>query len=198
MLSSIETAGRGRLAWLVVGMLLLIPSWWAAVQPAALSVLAWQAETAWSEPWRLWSAAWVHLSALHWAANCAGAIGVVALGWVARVPYRAALSWALAWPLTHAALACVPTVHAYAGLSGVLHAGVAVVAVALIRRPAHTDARIGWAIGAGLALKVLLEAPWRSAVQHPVGWDIPVASAAHAAGAMVGALLAWALLSFRH
>lgn len=178
-------------------MLLLAPAWVAEGQATALPVLAWQAATAWSEPWRLWSAAWVHLSALHLAANTAGGVGVVALGWTARVPRRAALAWALAWPLTHAALAAVPALAVYGGLSGVLHAGVAVVAVELARRTARAERRVGLAIAAGLALKIALEAPWRAAVLRPEGWDIAVAPAAHAAGALAGALCAWGLAARR-
>ncbi len=195
--SSTEPPRSGRLAWLALGTLLLAPAWVAEGQATALPVLAWQAATAWSEPWRLWSAAWVHLSALHLAANTAGGVGVVALGWAAGVPRRAALAWALAWPLTHAALAGVPALAVYGGLSGVLHAGVAVVAVELVRRAARAERRVGLAIAAGLALKIVLEAPWRAAVLRPEGWDIAVAPAAHAAGVLAGALCAWGLAARR-
>ena len=41
--------------------------------------------------------------------------------------------------------------------------------------------------------KLLIEAPWRAAVTHPVGWDIAVAPLAHASGALAGAALAWLL-----
>ncbi|HKX95429.1 MAG TPA: rhombosortase [Methylibium sp.] len=186
-------ARAGPSAWALLGALLLLPSWGVWGDAAAPAVLAWQAATAWSEPWRLWSAAWVHLSALHLAANAAGALLVIALGVAAAVPLRAALAWALAWPLTHAALAAAPALARYGGLSGVLHAGVAVVAVVLWRRTGRGERRVGLAIGAALLLKIVLEAPWRAAVAQPEGWDIVVAPFAHAAGAVVGALLAAAL-----
>ncbi len=193
MPSSAERARAGQAAWALLGALLLGPAWVVQGEPGAAAVLAWQATTAWSEPWRLWSAAWVHLSALHLAANAAGALGVVALGCAAHVPVRATLAWALAWPLTHAALAAAPALARYGGLSGVLHAGVAIVAVTLWRRAARGERRIGLAIGAVLLLKIALEAPWRAAVVRPEGWDIAVAPFAHAAGALAGALLAAAL-----
>jgi rhomboid family GlyGly-CTERM serine protease len=186
-------ARAGPSAWALLGALLLLPAWGVWGDPAAPDALAWQAATAWSEPWRLWSAAWVHLSALHLAANAAGALLVVALGVAAAVPLRAVLAWALAWPLTHAALAAAPALARYGGLSGVLHAGVAVVAVALWRRAGRGERRVGAAIGAALLLKIVLEAPWRAAVARPEGWDIAVAPFAHAAGVLVGALLAAAL-----
>lgn len=193
MRSSAERPRDGRAAWALLGALLLLPAWGVWGDPAAPAVLAWQAATAWSEPWRLWSAAWVHLSGLHLAANAAGGLLVIALGVAAALPRRAALAWALAWPLTHAALAAAPALARYGGLSGVLHAGVAVVAVALWCRAGRGERRVGGTIGAVLLLKVLLEAPWRAAVARPEGWDIAVAPFAHAAGVLVGALLAAAL-----
>ncbi|MEY4909639.1 MAG: rhombosortase [Pseudomonadota bacterium] len=61
-------------AWLGVGLLLVLPSLLIAVQPGlARMALAWVPALAWSEPWRWWSAAWVHLSTRHLLANLAGA-----------------------------------------------------------------------------------------------------------------------------
>ena len=54
------------------------------------------------EPWRLFSAAFVHYSTLHLLANLAGAALVGALGFFARVPRRVVLAWLVAWPLTAA------------------------------------------------------------------------------------------------
>lgn len=135
----------------------------------------------------------MHLSTLHLGANGAGASLVAALGVTARVPPRAALAWALAWPATHLGLLARPEITGYGGLSGVLHAGVAVVAVVLLRRAGRGERRVGLAIAAVLSLKLLVEAPWRAAVTHPVGWDIAVAPLAHASGALAGAGLAWLL-----
>jgi hypothetical protein len=118
---------------------------------------------------------------------------VAALGVAARVPPRAALAWALAWPATQLGLLAMPDITGYGGLSGVRHAGVAVVAVVLVRRTARDERRVGLAIAAVLTLKLLIEAPWRAAVIHPAGWDIAVAPLAHASGALAGAGLAWLL-----
>lgn len=185
---------RGSAAWVTVGALLLLPALVIQGQASAPQVLAWDRAAGWTVAWRAWSAAWVHLSALHLAANAAGAMLVVALGVAARLPPRAALAWVLAWPLTHLGLLAVAGVGRYGGLSGVLHAGVAVVAVALLLRAKQAERRLGLAIGAGLALKLLLEAPWRASVVQPPGWDIAVAPAAHATGALAGALIAGLLL----
>ena len=154
--------------------------------PAALE---WQPTLASSQHWRAWSAAIVLLSALHLAANLAGVALVAALGFVARVPRRSVLAWFVAWPLTHLALLARPDLIHYAGLSGVLHAGVAVVAVHLIATARGLRRAIGLALLGGLALKVAGETPWAAeALRHPAGWDIAVAPFAHASGLVAGAL----------
>ena len=153
------------------------------------TALDWQPALASSEPWRAWSAAIVHLSALHLAANLAGVALVAALGFVARVPRRSVLAWFVAWPLTHLALLARPDLVHYAGLSGVLHAGVAVVAVSLKKKRGGLRRAIGLALLGGLALKVAGETPWAAeALRHPAGWDIAVAPFAHASGLVAGAL----------
>ena len=124
------------------------------------------------------------LSALHLVANLAGAALVGALGFVARVPRRSVRAWLFAWPLTHLALLARPDLTHYAGLSGVLHAGVAVVAVHLIATARGLRRAIGVALLAALALKVASETPWAAeALRHPAGWDIAIAPFAHASGA---------------
>jgi hypothetical protein len=42
----------------------------------------------------------------------------------------------------------------------------------------------------GLAVKIVLEAPWRAPTQMLLGWDFPVAPLAHATGALAGLLCA--------
>ncbi len=126
---------------------------------------------------------------MHLLANAAGAVLVLALGLAARMPTRAALAWFIAWPLTHLALLLRPELAGYGGLSGVLHAGVAVVAVELILRGSRAR-RLGLAIAAVLLLKIVLEEPWGPALRWPAGWDIAVAPFAHAAGLAAGVLCA--------
>lgn len=157
------------------------------------SGLDWQPALAAAQPWRAWTAVGVHYSALHLAANLAGAVVVGALGWTANVAPRAVAAWALAWPAAHFALWLEPGLVHYGGLSGVLHAGVAVVAVELVARSHPAQRRIGWALLAGLALKVAIEAPWGAPLRHPSGWDIAVAPLAHATGAVAGLLSALAV-----
>jgi hypothetical protein len=180
--------------------------------------LDWQPDLAGSEPWRVWSAAWVHWSPLHLGANLAGVAVLAALGWVTRLPSAAALAWGAAWPLTQLGLALRPELTHYGGLSGVLHAGVTVAALWLVlgppgagrvpggkaapegqatpqpgtwepsKRPRRRG--IGTAIALGLALKLWLEKPWGPALTHPADWDIAIAPLAHATGAAAGLLCA--------
>ncbi|MFM2053781.1 MAG: rhombosortase [Pseudomonadota bacterium] len=186
----------GRRAWAGVSLLLLVPA--MLIEPAqamARMALAWDATRVAAEPWRCWSAAWVHLSALHLGANLAGGVLVLLLGWLARPPRDAAWAWALAWPLTHLGLLALPQVVRYAGMSGVLHAGVAVMAVTLVGCGRDRVERVvGALVLVGLAAKLAAEPSWSLGAVRPDGWDIAVVPAAHAIGAGWGVLLALALV----
>jgi rhomboid family GlyGly-CTERM serine protease len=173
-----------------------LAAWWL---PTAW--LDWQPGSCWRQPWRIWTAAWVHWSALHLAANLAGCAVLAALGAAASPPPRLALAWLLAWGPTHLALLAQPALAHYGGLSGVLHAGVAALAAWLLWRGRGRRRTVGGAIALGLLLKIGLERPWAGALSHPAGWDIAVAPLAHAGGAFSGALMgaiASALPDLRH
>lgn len=170
------------------------------VLPASTRLgLDWQPSLAWSEPWRWWTAAFVHYGIGHLAANLAGCAVLAAFGAAARLERRWVLAWAMAWPLGHLLLLNVPALAHYGGLSGLLHAGVAVAAVALLTGPpsrGHDDSdaavrrhrRVGAAVAAGLLVKLLLEqAAGPSATAWP-GIGVPVATAAHWSGALSGVL----------
>ena len=143
-----------------------------------------------TQPWRAFTAVFVHYSALHLAANLAGGVLVSALGHAARVPVRCVIAWGAAWPLTQLGLLLQPELAHYGGLSGVLHAGVAVVAVYLLVSGPVNQRRIAAVILAVLVAKVLHEAPWQGALQHREGWDIAIAPLAHATGVVSGAICA--------
>ena len=157
-----------------------------ALYGVAPSTLDWQPALAFRQPWRTFTAVAVHYSALHLAANLAGLALVGALGAVARVPAAMVWAWVVAWPLTQLGLLARPDLAHYGGLSGVLHAGAAVVAVHLICSGPKSRRLIGTALLAGIALKVLGEAPWGPALRHPAGWDIATAPFAHATGLTAG------------
>lgn len=175
---------NARSAWLALSGLL------AAGALAGWSVPAtawdWQPGRAATEPWRAATAAFVHWSELHLAANLLATAVVAAFGVVARVPVRAAAAWALAWPLTHVLLLLQPALLHYGGLSGVLHAGVAVVLVELLCSGPGPRRTIAAMVSAGVAVKLVVEAPWGEPLRRDAGWDIALAPAAHAAGIAAG------------
>ena len=158
------------------------------------AVFDWQPGRAWDQPWRWWTAAFIHWSDGHLAANLVGVLVVGAFGWAARLPRAMALAWAAAWPLTQLGWLLRPELAHFGGLSGVLHAGVAVAVVGLLREEQGWRRGLGGAVGVGLLAKVGFENPWGPVLRHPQGWDIAVAPWAHACGTVAGAacaLLAW-------
>ena len=176
-------------AWggLAAGLGVLALAGWAAPH----GTLDWQPALVLAQPWRAFSAIGVHYSLLHLIANLAGVAAVGALGIAARAPLWTTLAWGAAWPLTQLGLLLEPALHHYGGLSGVLHAGVAVVAVTLLWPPnASTRRWVGLALLAGLVAKVLLETPWGAPLRYPAGIDIAVAPLAHASGLVAGLLCA--------
>jgi rhomboid family GlyGly-CTERM serine protease len=195
----LSTAGPGARAWLALAALLALGALLA--WPIAPQRIDWQPLLAASEPWRALSAAAVHYSALHLAANLAGAALVGALGVVADVPWRSTLAWFAAWPLTQLGLLARPELAHYGGLSGVLHAGVVIAAVHLVAAGPRRRRLVGATILLGLVVKLLSESPWGPVLQQRAGWDIAIAPFAHASGAAAGllcALLAAALPSRTH
>ncbi len=170
------------------------------------NVLDWQPALAAQEPWRAFTAAFIHWSPMHLGANLLGVVVVAALGVAAQAPWRLTVAWLAAWPLTQLGLLMRPELAHYGGLSGVLHAGVAATALWLVllgksqgKGQDQTPDRgrrqaLGAAILLGLLIKLGLEQPWGPALRSGGGWDIAIAPLAHATGAAAGALCA--LLAF--
>ena len=148
-------------------------------------LLDWQPTLALTQPWRSFSAVAVHYSDVHLLVNLVGAGVVAALGWAARITARLGEAWLVAWPLTHIGLLADPQLTHYGGLSGVLHAGVAIAALHLILAAGSQQRRIGTAIAFGLVIKVALEFPWSPASFH-AGLGIMVAPLAHLSGVLSG------------
>jgi rhomboid family GlyGly-CTERM serine protease len=167
---------------------------------AALSLLAWpfpretldwQPALIATQPWRAVTAAFVHWTPIHLAANLAGCSVLALLGQRAALGKREAIAALIALPLTQAALLLRPGLQRYAGLSGELHALVAIAALTLLTRRSR-DHFIGAAITLGFIAKLALEHPLGPVLRETPGFDFPVAPFAHLTGAIAGAI-AWTL-----
>lgn len=181
-------AAAGRAAW--AGVALLLAAFALVGWPMPRNALDWQPALAFTEPWRAVSAVGVHYSGQHLGVNLAGLLVTALFGVVARAPASLAVAWLAAWPLTQFGLLTKPELLHYGGLSGVLHAGFAVIVVFLLVTGTRAQRGVAAAVLIGGAAKLLNEAPWGPALRHPAGWDIAVAPLAHTTGALAGALCA--------
>ncbi len=180
--------------WAALAALLCAGSLLAAWMPAPW--LDWQPAQAPAQPWRALTAVFVHWSPQHLGTNLLAAAVVGGYGWAAGLPRRATLAWCLAWPLTQLGLCVQPALAHYGGLSGVLHAGVAIVTLWLLWAGRGWRQAIGAMVFTGLVIKLWTEQPWGPPLRYTAEWDIAVAPLAHATGAVAGLLcgavaLAW-------
>ncbi|MDO5290379.1 MAG: hypothetical protein Q4F13_12190 [Pseudomonadota bacterium] len=142
-------------------------------------------------PWTLWTAALVHFLPAHGLANALALAALAALGAALGASRRDALALLLAWPLGTLALLRWPQVGGYYGLSLLIHAASAVLAV---RALASARTRwLGLLLAGGLCIKLALERGWRVPVGFDSGWGFNVVFAAHLSGAVAGAALALTL-----
>jgi rhomboid family GlyGly-CTERM serine protease len=184
----LDTLRRPGAAWCAVALVLLIGSLLSFALHAA-SALEWQPALAATQPWRWWSAAFVHYSTLHLIGNLTGLALTAAFGWVTHMPLRNALAWLASWPLTHLAfLWWVPDLLHYGGLSGVVHAGVAIVIAEVLISGTRGQRLVVATVLVGLIAKIATETPWGPAVQRHEGWDIGIAPMAHVTGVVSGVL----------
>jgi rhomboid family GlyGly-CTERM serine protease len=145
------------------------------------------------EPWRLWSAHWVHLGVWHFVLNA------IALALLPEIFQHASrrfiiLLWFVLPPLLSLMLYfCQPLLIQYAGLSGVLHGIYLAIALNAIQSSHVAERRMGWLITLGLAAKVGWEAySGNSETAQLIG--APVILQAHQYGAILG-LLIWFILN---
>jgi rhomboid family GlyGly-CTERM serine protease len=172
--------------WLALTAIFMLTS--LVAWPLNHQAIDWQPSLAFTQPWRAFSAAFVHYSPMHLGANLVGAVLVGLFGWAAQAPRHMAIAWLISWPFTQFGLLVQPELLHYGGLSGVLHAGVFIVCVQLMFAGTSTQRRVGAATLLVVIAKVLLEAPWTGPLSHPAEWDIAVAPMAHASGVVAGLL----------
>jgi len=151
-------------------------------------VLEYRRALAFSEPWRLLTAHFVHLSFLH---ACLNGVALVLLGHLfadrlrprdmagilAVAPILVSLAFWLA----------LPELQWYRGLSGVLHAIYFAGCVAWIGQTAGRARWLPIAALIGGTAKVLLEQPWDSSFPVHEVLRVAVVPQAHLIGAIVGA-----------
>lgn len=187
--------------WCAIGLLLALPSLAFAPVPLALPPEFWpdlparlvlRPDQGGHQPllsW--WATAWLHGSEAHLWRNLSGAGLIMLMGSLSNITPRDSLAWFIAWPLTHLGMLMEPSLASYVGLSGVLHAGVVVVALANLhhpRRPSHRA--VGIVLLAWLAGKLFMENPWAHHLVLSEASAINVAPWAHLSGALAGAV-AW-------
>jgi rhomboid family GlyGly-CTERM serine protease len=154
-------------------------------------LLLWYA-TGWvHHPWQLWTASLAHLSSAHLLINLAALLALAVLGVFLQVGRSAAFACLLAWPTGTLALALWPEITYYGGLSGLLVAMLAVLAVFAAGRAATRGTGVVLLIV--LAFKLLTEHAWTQPVAFDPRWGFNVVLAAHLSGALAGALCAVAI-----
>ena len=155
--------------------------------------LVWHAE-AWSyHPWQLWTASLAHLTAAHLLINLAALVALAILGGFMHAGRTAVAACLLAWPLSTLALVLWPEISYYSGMSGLLMAMLAVLAVHATTR---SEARVsGMVLLCVLGFKLLSEHAWTQPMAFDPHWGFNVVYAAHLTGAVAGAVCAAALQS---
>jgi len=187
--------------WVAACLILVLPSLAFAPVPLALPPEFWPDVPAklvlrpdqgnHQALWTWWTTAWLHGSEAHLWRNLIGSALILLLGLLSNVTRLDTLIWMAAWPLTHLGMLLEPTLTSYVGLSGVLHAGVVVVALANLHHPARPAHRVvGIVLLAWLAGKLFMENPWAHQLVLSEASAINVAPWAHLSGALAGAL-AW-------
>lgn len=159
--------------------------------PLPREALDWRPDLFTAQPWRAATAAFVHLTPTHLVANLAGCAVLALLGWRAEFGRREAVAGLASLPLTQLGLLLRPELSPYAGLSGELHALVAIAALTLALRGGRSQL-IGLAILAGLSVKIAAEQPFGEVLSATPGFDFAVAPFAHLCGCFAG-IAAWAL-----
>ena len=148
----------------------------------------WQPDSWRQQPWTLWTASVLHF---RWPLLLGNALAMAALavaGASLHTTPRDALALLLAWPLSTLGLLMWPQVGGYNGLSAVVHAATAIVALRAMAQPPVRW--LGLLLAGGLMIKLALERGWVVPIGFDTGWGFNAVFAAHLTGAAAGAALA--------
>ena len=181
-----------------IGLSLVVLLIMAAELLSLGDVLEYRRVVAFTEPWRLFTGHFVHLSLVHALLN---GVALLLLGRLFGDRLRQAELWTLlaAAPVVISLLfwMLMPELHWYRGLSGVLHSIYFAGCVAWI---AETTGRARWLPIAALiggTLKVLIEQPWDSSFPTHEWLRVAVVPQAHLIGAIVGTVAGLWIKHFR-
>ncbi|MEO5695819.1 MAG: rhomboid family intramembrane serine protease [Burkholderiaceae bacterium] len=155
------------------------------------ALLVWHAAL-WSvHPWQLWTASLAHMTTAHLLINLASLLALAILGAFMHAGRTAVVACLLAWPLSTLGLVLWPEISYYSGLSGLLMAMLAVLAV---HATTSSEIRVsGVVLLCVLGFKLLTEHAWSQAMAFDPRWGFNVVYAAHLTGAVAGAASAAAL-----
>ncbi len=171
--------------------LVLLHAW---ASPSVLAALEYRADLVRTQPWRVFSAHFVHLNWVHVLVNAAAWVVVVRL-YDKELTARRQL-WAVV--LAALAIGCAlpllwADIYHYRGFSGVLHTLYFVGALTGWRTARRTGASLrlpSLLLMAGI-VKVLLETPWTATTPWADWLGAHVVPQAHAMGSLVGVLVGW-------
>ena len=152
-----------------------------------------------SQPWRLFTGHFTHLSLLHAMVNC---VALILLTKLFSERMRAWEQWTvlLGAPIGISLVfwIAMPGLIWYRGLSGDLHALYFAGCVMWILATVGRDRWLALAAITGGAIKVLLEQPWSGETFPWLGWlGAPVVPQAHLIGALLGTAAGFWLAAFR-
>ena len=99
----------------------------------------------------------------------------------------------IAWPLSTLSLLLCPEVTSYVGLSGLVHAGIALLGILLLQGSRY----LGLTLLLGLAVKLRQEQAWVQPVVWSADWGFNVVVVAHLYGAGVGLVVGVAMLRLK-
>ncbi len=154
-------------------------------------MLIWHAALWSAHPWQLWTAALAHLTSAHLLINLASLLALAVLGGFMHAGRTSVAACLLAWPLSTLGLVFWPEITYYSGMSGLLMAMLAVLAV---HATTQAETRVsGVVLLCVLGFKLLTEHAWSQAMAFDPRWGFNVVYAAHLTGAVAGAVCAAAL-----
>ncbi|XID74605.1 rhombosortase [Alkanindiges sp. WGS2144] len=170
--------------WLIAGIVLV-----SALLQFKASYFIYQHDLMLTEPWRWWTAHLVHVGWRHYLLNML-ALACLPLIFPRLRPITLLAGLVILSPLLSAGLYwAVPTVYAYAGLSGVLHGLYVVVALESLR--IKTEQKFAGLVLLCIALKILCE-KWLGYSQTAQLIQAPVLIESHQIGVFVGLVYALA------